>query len=266
MKMLAGCELLLEAEAPSPVVSMLRPRDAQCVWRVDGRTGFQSRHAFEEYLDTFGNFCQRFWVPEGQMRVSIEATLDADDALAFDEAAGLVTPFALPAQTLQFTLPSRYCASDRPELLALATKIVNGFAPGYAQVEAIRAWIRQNIEYRYGVSDAHSCARDTIEQRVGVCRDFAHVGIALCRALDIPARMVVGWLHGLEPMDLHAWFEAYVGDAWYTFDATQPERRAGRAVIGYGRDAADVAFLMSYGSLKTLSVNVWTRAEQAQFA
>ena len=88
---------------------------------------------------------------------------------------------------------------------------------------------------------------DSLDHGAGVCRDFAHVGIALCRSLQIPARMVVGYLHALDPMDLHAWFEAFVGGRWYTFDATQKKPRGGRIVLAYGRDAADVAFISDYG-------------------
>ena len=102
------------------------------------------------------------------------------------------------------------------------------------QVEAIRAWIQSNLAYRYGSSDASTDAVATLERGAGVCRDFAHVGMALTRALRIPARMVVGYLLGLEPMDLHAWFEAYVGGRWYTFDATQVAARGGRVVLAYG--------------------------------
>lgn len=261
MKMRAGCELLLEADAPSPVFSMIRPRQAQCLWQVNEEPDFQPRHAFHEYQDAFGNHCQRFMVPEGLMRIRVETVVETSDELSADPQADLVPPFALPVETLQFTLPSRYCASDRPELLQLAQKIVEDATPGYGQAEAIRAWIEQNIEYRYGVSNTHSDAQESIVQRAGVCRDFAHIGIALCRALDIPARMTVGWLHELKPMDMHAWFEAYLGDAWYGFDATQSQRKGGRIVIGHGRDAADVAFLMSYRPLKAVSVHVWTQVD-----
>ena len=97
------------------------------------------------------------------------------------------------------------------------------------------------------MSTATTDAIDTLNQGAGVCRDFAHVGIALCRSLSIPARIVVGYLHGLDPMDLHAWFEAFVGNRWYTFDATQDAPRGGRIVLAYGRDAADVAFISDYG-------------------
>ena len=130
-------------------------------------------------------------------------------------------------------------------------------------MEAIRAWIHANLEYRYGVSDAATDALDTLARGAGVCRDFAHVGIGLCRALQIPARMVVGYLYRLDPMDMHAWFEAFVGGRWYTFDATQDAPRGGRIVVAYGRDAADVAFLSNYGEMATerLTVQVELHAD-----
>jgi len=129
--------------------------------------------------------------------------------------------------------------------------------PGYPQVAAIEQWLRDEMKYVSGSSNASTSAVDTAKARTGVCRDYAHLGIALARSLNIPARMVVGYLHNLEPMDLHAWFEAYVGDRWYTFDATQAEPRGGRVVLAYGRDAADVAFISNYGPLETVAMRVW---------
>ena len=123
-------------------------------------------------------------------------------------------------------------------------------------MEAIREWIRKNIEYRYGVSNGSTDAADTLLDKAGVCRDFSHIGITLCRALRIPARMVVGYLHLLDPMDLHAWFEAFIDGRWYTFDATQEEPRGGRIAIAYGRDAADVALITEFGPIKTKDMHV----------
>jgi len=263
MKVRAGCELLLEASTPCPVVTMLQPREHPCDWWVNGAPGFPAQFGFTEYRDSFGNGCQRFTVPPGSTRVRVECVAEVPEALPVDHSAGLIPPCSLPAEALQFTLPSRYCPSDRPALHTQALAIVHDAPPGYAQVEAIATWIRQNITYQPGASDTHSDAMDTLAQRAGICRDFAHVGIALCRTLDIPARMVAGWLHGLKPMDLHAWFEAYVGDAWYAFDATQDQPRGGRIVIGHGRDAADVAFLMNYSPLDSLTLQVWVGREQA---
>ena len=131
-----------------------------------------------------------------------------------------------------------------------AQQIAGNVTPGYAQVEAIRSWIHANLDYRYGVSNGSTDALDTLNDGAGVCRDFSHVAIGLCRALRIPARLVVGYLYQLDPMDLHAWFEAFVGGRWYTFDATQDRPRGGRIVVAYGRDAADVAFLSNYGPLE----------------
>jgi transglutaminase-like putative cysteine protease len=139
---------------------------------------------------------------------------------------------------------------------SLASGIVGDAPIGYAQAEAIRCWIATNIKYQYGTSNASTSALETADARHGVCRDFAHLGIAMCRSLNIPARMVVGYLHGLNPMDLHAWFEAFVGGRWYTFDPTQPEARGNRISIAYGRDAADVALVSQFGALQLNSMKV----------
>jgi transglutaminase-like putative cysteine protease len=106
------------------------------------------------------------------------------------------------------------------------------------------------------VSESSTGALDTLKQRAGVCRDFAHVGVALCRSLMMPARLVVGYLHELEPMDMHAWYEVYLGDRWFPFDATQADARGGRVVVAHGRDAADVAFLSNYGPLEITRMEV----------
>jgi transglutaminase-like putative cysteine protease len=163
----------------------------------------------------------------------------------------------LPDDVLQYLLPSRYCESDK--LVKMATAITKKVTPGYPQVEAIRSGIYRKLKYRYGVSNASTSAFETARKRKGVCRDFTHLGIAPCRVLRIPARMVVGYLHLLDPMDLHAWFEAFIGGRWYTFDATQKNPRGNRIVIGYGRDAADVARLSEYGQINTAAMSVWVK-------
>jgi transglutaminase-like putative cysteine protease len=129
----------------------------------------------------------------------------------------------------------------------MASDITAGQQPGYNQVAAIVTWLRNTINYSPGSSDIPVSAVEVNSRQVGVCRDLAHLGIALCRSLSIPARMVVGYLHGLRPMDLHAWFEAYVGGRWYTFDATQVEPKGGYVAVGYGRDAVDVAIYNQFG-------------------
>ena len=127
---------------------------------------------------------------------------------------------------------------------------------GYQQVAAIEQWLRGQVRYVRGSSDAKTSAVDTAHSKTGVCRDYAHLGISLTRSLNIPARMVVGYLYQLEPMDLHAWFEAFIGGRWFTFDGTQKSPRGNRVTTGYGRDAADVALTSNYGALELKAMKV----------
>jgi transglutaminase-like putative cysteine protease len=207
-----------------------------------------------EYLDGFSNLCQRLVVPEGKFHMRVSATVETPDMIAVAAGAGLTPVDELPSDTLQYLLPSRYCPSDR--MFEDAQKIAGKAKPGYDQVETIRAWIHDNVEYKYGVSTASTSALETLQDRAGVCRDFSHLGMTLCRALQIPARNVVGYLYKLDPMDMHAWFEAFVGGRWYTFDATQPKPRGGRITVAYGRDAADVALFSEYGPIKMEKMHV----------
>ena len=142
-------------------------------------------------------------------------------------------------------MPSRYCESDC--FGQMATSITAGQQLGYDQVATIEAWLRATIRFEPGSSDIPLSAVEVNSQQSGVCRDLSHLGIALCRSLCISARLVVGYLYRLEPMDLHAWFEAYVGSRWYSFDATQSELQEGYVALGYGRDAADVAIYNQFG-------------------
>ena len=247
--------MTLQSPNATAIVAMLRPRSGEAQWVVSEQYGFEPFVRASEYVDVFGNLCQRLVVPPNGFRVRTEVVIEVASAIAVLPGAPPTPPEELPADVLQFLLPSRYCPSDTFEKLANDT--VAGVAPGYDQAEAIRAWIREHIEYRYGVSTGSTSAADTIRDGAGVCRDFSHIGLSMCRALRIPARMVVGYLHGLEPMDLHAWFEAFVDGRWYTFDATQAEPKGGRITIAYGRDAADVALITNLGPLKTENMKVW---------
>jgi transglutaminase-like putative cysteine protease len=151
----------------------------------------------------------------------------------------------LPAPILKYLLPSRFCEAEL--FSQMAGEITNGELPGYNQAASIARWVRENVAYTPGSGLAPVSATVINDRKEGVCRDLAHLAIALCRAICIPARMVVGYLHQLEPMDLHAWFEAYVNDRWYTFDPTQTMLRGGYVPIGFGRDAADVAVYNQFG-------------------
>jgi transglutaminase-like putative cysteine protease len=254
--MLLHVQTFLTVECPHacPVVAMLRPRSGAAQWVVSERYDIQPWARPREYEDPYGNVCQRFTVPPGRTSFNVQADVEVDPELAVAPDAPYTPIDLLPDDVLVYLLQSRYCPSDKLE--TQAREIVAGVAPGYAQVDAIRRWIYDNHEYRYGVSDENSDAIDTMRDKAGVCRDFAHIGVALCRSLRIPARMVVGYLYQLDPMDLHAWFEAFVGGRWYTFDATQTAPRGGRVVLAFGRDAADVAFLSNYADMQVVDMQV----------
>ena len=262
MRLFAGCDMSLMASEPCPTVAMLRPRSGLAQWLASESYQFDPPVRPTEYVDTYGNLCQRFEIAPGAMRIRWSAIVETDDVIAVEPSAQATPVGQLPGEALQFLLQSRYCPSDK--MVDQAMQIAGGLVPGYAQVEAIRAWVHQNIAYQYGVSTATTDAIDTLNAQAGVCRDFSHIGISLCRALRIPARMVVGYLYQLNPMDLHAWFEAYIGGRWYTFDATQDQPRAGRIVVAYGRDAADVAFISNYGGLTTTSLMAWVQLDNGQ--
>ena len=259
MKLRAACHILVYAANDCPMVAMLRPRSGRTQWIVQERYDLAPWAPVTEFADSYGNLCQRLVVPQGHTRIDVEVTVQVEPVIAVDPGAPCTPITELPAEVLQYLLQSRYCPSDK--MLGQALSVVGTAARGYAQVEAIRAWVHANIEYRYGVSSASTDALDTLAHGAGVCRDFAHVGMALCRSLQIPARMVVGYLHGLEPMDLHAWFEAFLDGRWYTFDATQSAPRGGRIVLAYGHDAADVAFISDYGFEPLQIEEMWVTVE-----
>ena len=260
MKLFAGGELLYEVPAPAPLVLMLRPRSGAGQWVISEEYHIEPSIPVIEYTDPYGNLCQRLMAPEGKFKIQISLVVETADEIDTAPGAPFVPVQDLPDDTLQFLLPSRYCQSDR--LGALAAEITETALPGYDQVEAIRNWIQTRVTYQYGTSDASTSAVETAEKRIGVCRDFAHLGISLCRIINIPARMVVGYLHLLNPMDLHAWFEAFIDGRWYTFDATQKEPRGNRIVVAYGRDAADVALATQYGAMTLQEMRVWVEEKK----
>ncbi|MGC2577199.1 MAG: transglutaminase family protein [Terrimicrobiaceae bacterium] len=249
--------MTVEATADSAVVLILRPQSGLGQDVKTTQISIQPNVEMRDVQDAFGNILHRTMLASGQSVITSTCTVETPDAIDVNPQAEFTLIQNLPDEALQYLLPSRYCESDK--LLKLATSITKKITPGYPQAEAIRSWIYRKLRYKYGISNASTSAMDTAKRRAGVCRDFSHLGIALCRAVRIPARMVVGYLHLLDPMDLHAWFEAFVGGRWYTFDATQKHPRGNRIVIAYGRDAADVAQMSEYGPVKTKSMSVWVK-------
>jgi transglutaminase-like putative cysteine protease len=258
MRLHAGCQLLFEATGPSSLILMLRPRSGPGQRVAREATEFEPDAIATDLIDGNGNFCQRLLITQGNFRIESTVTVETSDRIDISPGAAFVPVHELPDYALPFLLPSRYCQSDL--VGELARTIIAGREFAYDQAEAIRGWIHANIEYCYGTSNASTSALDTARTRIGVCRDFVHLGIALCRSLSIPARMVVGYLHQLEPMDLHAWLEVFVGGRWFTFDPTQALPRGNRVAIAYGRDAADVALANQFGPVKLTAMKVWVEA------
>lgn len=251
----ASCALEFNAEVNTPFLLMLRPRSGERQWIAREEYLLSPSIPATEFTDPFGNLCQRLVAPSGPF--SIRTSADVQTAEYSDSAPG--APFIevqqLPKETLPFLLPSRYCESDL--FSQAAASIVGDALPGYDQCQAIVDYLRRTIDYVPGSGEQIVSATAVNQQSQAVCRDLAHLGIALCRALSIPSRLVVGYLETLRPMDLHAWFESYVGGRWYTFDPTQSSLQGGRVEIAYGRDAADVAIYTQFGDpVELLKIDV----------
>ncbi|WP_426112918.1 transglutaminase domain-containing protein [Massilia sp. PWRC2] len=240
-----GCKLGFTVLEPTPFILMLRPRSGAHQWVARETYTLTPSVPVQEFTDAYGNLCQRFVAPPGEFSIHTAADVLTADGIDVAPGAAFVDVQNLPDAVLTYLLPSRYCDSER--FIDMARSVAAGATPGYDQVAAICQWIGREVRLNPASVYSHMAASEVNQRREGVCRDLAHLGIALCRSLCIPARMVVGYLHGLTPMDLHAWFEAYVGGRWYSFDATQDAPRGGRVTLGYGHDAAQVAIFNQFG-------------------
>lgn len=265
MLLRVGCAFEYRADAPSPAVLFVDPRQdipgqtlRRMTWESDPPT------PAETYLDAFGNRCRRVLLPAGVSRLRYDAIVEVDgqpDAVEPNARQQLVEE--LPHEVLPFTLASRYCWPD--VLSSMAWTTFGETPPGWARVQAVCDWINANITYG-GASTPLTTAVDVYEARSGVCRDFAHLGITLCRAMSIPARYVFGYMPDIgvppphPPMDFHAWFEAYLAGRWWTFDARFNTPRIGRIPVGYGRDAVDVAMATTWGPVQFVTMEVWADA------
>jgi transglutaminase-like putative cysteine protease len=256
-----GCEFRYEADAPVPSVVQVEPRrDGEPVLR-EARWRLAPEVARTEYLDGFGNPCTRLTIPAGEFSFAYQALVDvpdrADDA---DPDAPEVPVEDLPPELLVYTMPSRYCVSD--VLSDQAWEMFGDMRPGWRRVQAVTEAVHDHLKFGYGSSTSTTTAADAFAAAQGVCRDFAHVAISFCRALNIPARYTFGYLPDIgvvppeEPMDFCAWYEVWLGERWWTFDARNNQRRVGRVVIGRGRDAVDVAMVTSYGGPRLASMTV----------
>jgi len=195
----------------------------------------------------------------GELEIAYDAEVAVNGQTAESADLGQI-PFAdIPADVLPYLNPSRYCESDM--LGSFAQRHFGHTAPGHSRVQTVSDWVTGNLLYEAGSTDGTSSAADVLLQRAGVCRDFAHVAIALCRALGVPARYVSGYGVGVEPQDFHGFFEAYIGTDWYLFDPTGMANANTLVRIGYGRDAADAPFatLVGQASLTSKTITVDAR-------
>lgn len=258
MKLLVNCNLCFQIEDATALILMLRPFRGIQQWIIRETYIIKPGVMVTESTDSYGNSCQRLVAPQGVFMIYTSAEVVVADSIETAPGANFVEIQYLPNDVLPYLLPSRYCESDR--FGELARELTINAQPGYDQVHFIADWIRQNVQYVPGSSDFPLSATEIHQRGFGVCRDLAHLGIALCRSISIPARIVVGYLHNLQPMDMHAWFEAYVGGRWYAFDPTQYGLFGGRVIIAFGRDAADVSVFHQFGSGAVLT-NMVVRVE-----
>jgi transglutaminase-like putative cysteine protease len=265
-RLLIGCEFTHVAAVPTPVVFQVQPASAPHV-RIEGaRWSCDPAVPSRGYADLYGNPCVRAVLPAGRSRFAYRAAAVVPDAAEdADQDAPERAPADLPDDTLIYTLPSRYCLPD--VLGDEAWSRFGAMAPGYRRVQAICDYVHGHLAFQYGSSTARSSAVDVNVAGRGVCRDFTHLAISFCRALNIPARYVFGYLPDMDvppdpaPMDFAAWMEAWLGGQWWTFDPRNNARRKGRVVIGRGRDASDVAMATTFGSPRLESMTV--QAEEA---
>ena len=228
---------------------------------VDESFHVEPFHKIEECaVSPLGNRLVRLSVQPGPLTVHYNAIVNLNanvaDANNLDE-----TPYEqLPADVLTYLNPSRYCESD--QLLEFAMEKFGSLLPGYSRVTAICNWTYEELTYTPGSTGPSTTARDVLKQKEGVCRDFAHVAISLCRAMGIPARYVAGYAVNLIPPDFHGFFEAFLDGRWFLFDATRLAPVGGFVRIGTGRDAADVAFSTTRGSALSTEMEVWASEQQ----
>jgi transglutaminase-like putative cysteine protease len=219
--------------------------------------------AAEPVENSHGNRLLRVFLPLGRTEFRHDALVLTPPTYDIEgvATAAEVPPDQIPAHELRYTLPSRYCESDK--LLAFAWATFGTIETGWPRIHAVSDWVHNNIEYRFGSGEAVLSAMDIFQRRYGVCRDFAHLTIALCRALNIPARYVTGHLPDIayvdpgSPMDFHAYAEVYIGGRWFVLDARYNVPRIGRVKISHGLDAVDCAFGTSYGQVFLSHFEVW---------
>ena len=248
-----GYDIGFNVPAPVTIVAMLHVHPSRVPDLLEpDELKLEPAVPISGYIDTFGNRCSRFVAPAGHIRLTGSTLIEdsgMEDPTPLDAMEHPVAE--LPNETLIYLLNSRYCEVDR--LSNIAVELFGNVAPGWNRVQAIRSWVYSKVSFGYQHARSTKTALDVFTERVGVCRDFQHLAVTFCRALNIPARYVTGYLGDIgipptyTPMDFSAWFEVYLANRWWTVDARHNHPRIGRVLMAVGRDASDVAITTSFG-------------------
>ena len=259
-----GYDIQFELPAPAAIVALLNVHPSRVAdLRAPDELRVEPAAQTDTFIDSFGNRCVRFLAQQGPLRLS-NSTLVYDtgepDRQNFD--AREIPVQKLPHEALRYLYSSRYCEVDRFSTIAL--ELFGAVPPGYSRVQAVCDWVHTRVIFGYQHARPTKTAMDVYNERAGVCRDFTHLAVTFMRAMNIPARYATGYLGDIgvtpdqAPMDFSAWFEAFAGGRWFTFDARHNRPRIGRIVMARGRDAADVAISTSFGRTRLAQFAVLT--------
>ena len=259
-----GYDVHFEISAAVPMVALLSVHPSRRHdLREPDRVRVEPQIPIDEHEDLFGNIGTRFVAPPGSLRLLNSTVIEdsgAPDPVCPD--AREVPVGELPAETLRYLMASRFCEVDL--LSPIAVELFGDVGRGWARVQAICDWVQSKVTFNYAQARSTRTALEVFTERTGVCRDFQHLAITFCRCLNIPARYTAGYLGDIGvppapyPMDFSAWFEAYLEDRWWTFDARHNTPRIGRVLLATGLDATDVAITTSFGAAKLTQFNVVT--------
>jgi transglutaminase-like putative cysteine protease len=263
MQIRVGYSLRYEFEQPTPMIVTLNVHYSRASDLGGPDTMITSPSTpYVSYRDGYGNWCNRVVAPAGAFQIRADTVVN--DSGRPDEVATEARQLPveeLPEETLLYLLPSRYCESD--ELSETAWNLFERTPPGWERVQAISRWVHERISFGYEYARPTKTAAQAFEEGRGVCRDYAHLGIALCRAMNIPARYCTGYLGDIgvapsaDPMDFSGWFEVFLSGRWLTVDPRNLVPRVGRILIARGRDAADVAITTTFGPNVLADFEVW---------
>jgi len=264
MQFRVGYELVYDFPQPTPIILVVNVHESRVSdLVVSDRPTSEPLLPITSYRDGFGNQCHRVLAPPGRLRLTADAIInDSGQPDSHVENAVQDTVENLPEETLVFLLGSRYCETDL--LSDTAWQLFSGTAPGYSRVQAICDFVHNHIYFNYQNARANRTATGAFNERTGVCRDYAHLAIAFCRCMNIPARYCTGYLSdvGTPPPyavgDFAAWFEAWIGGRWQMFDPRNNVPRIGRILMARGRDASDVAIATTFGPNTLVRFRVWT--------